>query len=218
MDLKNHIFKAGGAAAGLITGLGLFGIIFGFLGGALIDQLTKSLRQKNRLKKFFTGPQEFTKPDSELISASAAACVWSKCSEDPFKRSIFEEELHSYLKAVPRCCVETLKEIDSISMPGIEQYFELHADEQIRADVERLKQSCGLNRKANEPAASEEDYRLLGLEPGAQREEVKKVFRRLAGQFHPDSGANLSSRQQQLSEEAFRKIREAYERIVHSVD
>lgn len=57
------------------------------------------------------------------------------------------------------------------------------------------------------------EYRLLGLEPGAPLELVRKTYRALAAQFHPDTGAPLSAEQRKASEEAFLRIRAAYERI-----
>jgi hypothetical protein len=61
------------------------------------------------------------------------------------------------------------------------------------------------------PSADEDPWRVLGLEAGAREAEVKKVFRLLASQFHPDGGWALSDVQRREMEEAFRRIREAYE-------
>lgn len=51
----------------------------------------------------------------------------------------------------------------------------------------------------------EKYYRILGLEPGASEEEVKKAYRKLAKRHHPDL--------QSGNEEHFKKIVEAYEMI-----
>ncbi|MDR1179652.1 MAG: DnaJ domain-containing protein [Spirochaetales bacterium] len=61
------------------------------------------------------------------------------------------------------------------------------------------------------PSAEENPWRVLGLPPHADKAEVKKVFRMLASQFHPDRGAELSDIQRQETTEAFRRIRKAYE-------
>jgi hypothetical protein len=62
------------------------------------------------------------------------------------------------------------------------------------------------------PSAHEEDpWRVLGLHPQADKAEVKKVFRMLASQFHPDGAAVLSDIQRRETGEAFRRIRQAYE-------
>jgi hypothetical protein len=63
-----------------------------------------------------------------------------------------------------------------------------------------------------EASSREEDpWRILGLPRHTDRAEVKKVFRMLACQFHPDGGGALSEIQRQETGEAFRRIREAYE-------
>ncbi len=49
-------------------------------------------------------------------------------------------------------------------------------------------------------------YELLGLDPLATPEEIKKAYRRLAHQFHPDKNPGDSS-----APEQFRRINEAYE-------
>ncbi|MDR1932131.1 MAG: DnaJ domain-containing protein [Spirochaetales bacterium] len=59
--------------------------------------------------------------------------------------------------------------------------------------------------------AEETPWRVLGLEPKARETEVKKVFRLLASQFHPDGGWALSEIQRREMEEAFRRIRDAYD-------
>ncbi len=58
------------------------------------------------------------------------------------------------------------------------------------------------------------EYHLLGLPPDAPMEQVKQTFRTLAAQFHPDTAVHLTETQKNESEEAFRKIRNAYEKII----
>ncbi|MFP4180858.1 MAG: J domain-containing protein [Spirochaetaceae bacterium] len=59
-----------------------------------------------------------------------------------------------------------------------------------------------------------ESYRILGLEPEAPAGEIKRVYRALAVQFHPDSLHSLEPHQRKAAEEAFLKIRNAYESIM----
>ncbi|MFI5272706.1 MAG: molecular chaperone DnaJ [Ktedonobacterales bacterium] len=54
-------------------------------------------------------------------------------------------------------------------------------------------------------AAKRDYYEVLGVTRGANEEEVKKAFRRLARQFHPDVNKDKSA------EERFKEINEAYE-------
>ena len=214
MDFRNHIFKTAGTVSGIFFGLGIFGVIFGLTGGTLIDQLVKWLRQKKRLKIFLSCPGKLKHPYPELPSAAAAAIAWKLCEKDPFKRSVLESSIHRYLKKAPRCSLETLKELDEIDYAGVEQYFKENADVELFEQYERLCDACGISPGAgNTEKPADKDFEILGLEPGASRNEVKKVYHRLAAQFHPDSGRNLSEEQQYLSTEAFKKIKEAYERI-----
>lgn len=61
-----------------------------------------------------------------------------------------------------------------------------------------------------------DSWQVLGLEPGSSREEVKRVFRVLASQFHPDGGAVLTDVQRRETEEAFKRIKDAYDDCMKS--
>jgi hypothetical protein len=58
-----------------------------------------------------------------------------------------------------------------------------------------------------------EDWEMLGLKPGASREEIKKSFRALSHAFHPDGLGGLDPQRRKEAEEAFRRVRAAYERL-----
>jgi DnaJ like chaperone protein len=73
-----------------------------------------------------------------------------------------------------------------------------------------------INLSGPESESVEDSYRLLGLEPGAPMHEVRRVYRRLAAQFHPDAAADLGEQRQKQAEEAFKKIHAAYRRILET--
>jgi len=59
-------------------------------------------------------------------------------------------------------------------------------------------------------------YELLGVDPDAPGDHIKKVFRKLALKHHPDRcGGNAEEAEQ--AEEKFRLLREAYEVLIDPV-
>ncbi len=56
-------------------------------------------------------------------------------------------------------------------------------------------------------------YKLLGLEPGVSIAQVKKAYRKLALQYHPDRVAHLGQEYVDVAEEKFKKINEAYGKV-----
>ncbi len=59
----------------------------------------------------------------------------------------------------------------------------------------------------------EDDFRALGLEPGAEPSEVKRAYRSLAKKWHPDRHRMDSYVARALAEKKFMEIDEAYRRI-----
>ena len=55
----------------------------------------------------------------------------------------------------------------------------------------------------------EDPYRILGISPEADDDEVKRAYRRLAKQYHPDVNKEAGA------EEKFKKIQNAYETIMN---
>jgi DnaJ-class molecular chaperone len=53
-------------------------------------------------------------------------------------------------------------------------------------------------------------YEVLGIDRGANQEEIKKAFRRLALRYHPDR----NPQNQKQSEERFKEINEAYQVLI----
>ena len=60
------------------------------------------------------------------------------------------------------------------------------------------------------------DYAVLGIEPTATDEEVKKAYRQMAIRYHPDKVASLGEEYQHGAKEKFQKIQEAYETVKKS--
>lgn len=56
-------------------------------------------------------------------------------------------------------------------------------------------------------------YAILGISPDATADEIRKAYRNLAIQNHPDRVANLGPEFVKVAEEKFKKIQQAYEDI-----
>jgi DnaJ like chaperone protein len=56
-------------------------------------------------------------------------------------------------------------------------------------------------------------YKILEIEPSASEEEIKKAYRKMAMQHHPDKVHHLGPEYQKDALEMFKKINEAYDQI-----
>lgn len=61
--------------------------------------------------------------------------------------------------------------------------------------------------------SNDSNYRILGITPDATDEEVKKTYRKMAVQYHPDKVATLGEDVQKAAEEKFKAVSQAYEAI-----
>lgn len=55
-------------------------------------------------------------------------------------------------------------------------------------------------------------YKVLGLDPSASDEEVKKAYRNLSRKYHPDS--NVNSAHPEIAEAKFKEVQQAYDIIM----
>ena len=63
------------------------------------------------------------------------------------------------------------------------------------------------------PVLEPDPWALLGVAPGTPLLEVRKAFRALMTQYHPDKVAHLAAEFRALAEQKSRQITEAWERI-----
>lgn len=57
------------------------------------------------------------------------------------------------------------------------------------------------------------DYHVLGIEPTASDDEIKKAYRQMAVRYHPDKVMHMGEEYQKGAKEKFQKVQEAYENI-----
>jgi DnaJ-domain-containing protein 1 len=65
-----------------------------------------------------------------------------------------------------------------------------------------------------ERTSTDSPWYILGVAPGTSVQEIKKRFRRLALQYHPDRLSLLSGEEKQAAEEQFITIRQAYKQVL----
>lgn len=56
-------------------------------------------------------------------------------------------------------------------------------------------------------------YTVLGVEPGASQDDIKKAYRKAAMKYHPDKYSNASESERKAAEEKFKEINEAYNKL-----
>lgn len=61
--------------------------------------------------------------------------------------------------------------------------------------------------------SAESAYKIIGVTPEATDDEIKKAYRKLAKEFHPDKVSYLGDDFKKSAEEKFKKINDAYESI-----
>jgi DnaJ-domain-containing protein 1 len=64
------------------------------------------------------------------------------------------------------------------------------------------------------PKTPRSPYEILNVPSDADQAEIKAAYRKLANQYHPDKVAHLGKEFQNLAEQRFKEIQEAYGKLV----
>jgi DnaJ-domain-containing protein 1 len=68
--------------------------------------------------------------------------------------------------------------------------------------------------RTDKNTGGDDPYAVLGISRTASEEEIKKAYRKLVLQYHPDKVAHLGDEFKTLAEERFKQIQQAYQEII----
>lgn len=73
------------------------------------------------------------------------------------------------------------------------------------------QEGAGASHQRTSEKRPKNPYEILGVEPEADPETIKKAYHRMAAKYHPDKVSHLGEEFQQLAKEKFQDIQWAYE-------
>ena len=83
-----------------------------------------------------------------------------------------------------------------------------------RASQAASAYSSHSEREQSPPDQEEDPYKILGIQPGASKEEIRAAHKKLAVQYHPDKVQHLGKEFQELAHKKFVAIQRAYDALV----
>jgi DnaJ like chaperone protein len=148
---------------------------------------------------------------------------------DEILRRLFDEQkrvgVQQFRQTVADCCRQMAQNMDYAQLMQLLNFLVVIAQADGRVDpteVTAMKECAQwMHLSANEIDSLlglgkddlESAYRVLGVSPDATDDEVKRAYRRLALEHHPDKVAALGEDIRRAAEQKFQKINEAKERI-----
>jgi hypothetical protein len=94
---------------------------------------------------------------------------------------------------------------------GFEKYFNRGTRYSYGGETDETSHGTDESGRGKAP---KDPYRILGIEKGVSKEEIKRAYRQLASQYHPDKVTHLGAEFRDLAEKRFKEIHEAYETLI----
>lgn len=257
--VRLHVGKLSGLTVGIMSGTGLFGILFGFVVGILVDEVLRDRVILRLARRYMMDPSvNGLDPHWQRIACLVAisctiVALRRECRErvhaDAIERVTLTAQLNEYIglqgraarlvdalvdrffedgRTAPGALVRRLADLTEPKNRESTMGFFLRSaageEKRITAAqrpvLETISDVLGVeaeiyNRLTVAAAPPDvEAYRILGISPNADAAEVRRVYRLLAAQFHPDSTSELDETQRAQTDEAFLRIKSAYNRVL----
>lgn len=148
---------------------------------------------------------------------------------DEILRRLFDEQKRvgaaAFRQTVADCCRQMSQNMDYAQLVQLLNFLVIisQADGRVDASEVTAMKECAqwMHLSADEIDSLlgmgkndlESAYRVLGVSPSASDDEVKRAYRRLALEHHPDKVAALGEDVRRAAEKKFQQINEAKERI-----
>lgn len=200
---------AAGLLAAFLLGTGWVGYLVFAVAGLVLEQGVTGWRKRRRTLSARDGLVH------HLLETALSDHPWRSDGE---RKDILRELVRSIDLSVsePSLLEKQLNHEQSLRLAAFVRDLRSRFDIPT-ARMEEMLDSLGIHGEERYDLLPEDDrsraYKILGLPQGADEAEVRRTFRLLASQFHPDLNSSLDPIRRRKADEAFLKIRDAVDRI-----
>lgn len=104
--------------------------------------------------------------------------------------------------------------LDDLAVLGLVFWWVSRLKKAANGSARTSSTSAGSGAEASGYREEEEDpYAILGLQPGATKEEIRAAYKKKVSQYHPDKVQHLGEDFQRLAHEKFVAIQKAYDKV-----
>jgi uncharacterized membrane protein YkvA (DUF1232 family) len=101
--------------------------------------------------------------------------------------------------------------MDDFAVLGLALWWALRLKRAYRARSSRPASSGGDRETPRDEEAEDDPYQVLGVDPGASNDEIRRAYKKLAAKYHPDKVQHLGEEFQELAHKKFVAIQKAYD-------